>query len=1366
MSRTFCPRKFSRFCWQILAIILVLFALVVSLFRGLLPQLDQVRTELANYINSEYQVQVNVGELTAEWQAFGPALTVKKLVLPPQENLPFTLVVDNVHVKLDFWQSIITLSPQIETVIFEGVQVALDIDNLNQAPSKAIPNTPSSSTDTDWLYRLLLEQLEHFLIRDASLQLLSEKHEYRPIYVKNLRWRNTKLTHQGQGKLYLDSAASDVELLSLQLDIKGSGYQPDSLKGQIYLAARSLDLGEWAARQADPFDSSSKLALEGVVNLEAWFDIAKRSIASAQVEFAPSWLEWKLSEQEQRFEIKGGRLLWSPTNNGWHLNSQNLAFETNKQAWPEFKFIAKKRDKLLVTSLNRLDASTLLPLLPLIPGVDLAGLKTWQSLDPKGYLNQIKFSVDDNAPKLTLDVEQLNWQAQGQIPSSSPVDMIVGWQPDAVYLSLPKQEYQLDFGSAFKAPLVFDGDAFDAKYDIKSQALILPRLTLNNSDISIDASLRLGLEQSANLALFANVKLHDVSKAANYFPLHGMSQNLAEYLETGLVAGNIQDAKVLWNGPLANYPYQDYSGIFQADFTIQDAEFEFQPDWPAVTSLNLSALFENARMDLLINQGKLLDVTVDGAIVVIPELGDRSLLQVNADLVTQGEAATRVLNLSSLADSVGSTLDVVQIKGEVSANLNLSIPLYDGESEQISGLVNFDRTPVYITTPGIALGEVTGQVHFLNDVVTGENIKAKLYQQPVSLTFDTESIGQNYGLNLSLDGVWQLADLPDYLDNPLKDFYSGEVKWDGEMTLVFDPVGYRIQAQASSDLLGVDLSLPSPFTKGANETRQLTAELIGDNKQSSLGIKLGKQMEFWGGFDQISGDKLAYFDLLLGRLFRPGDQLKKDKGHLQLAIDQTKFASWLPIIHQFTNPDKAAVITLDHIESDKASFFPPLISINGEIKGFDLMGQALTNLVLDAKPVEHVWRFEAKSDEFDGRVDFYPDWSTQGLKLVASKFHMAPEMSKPENTKFKSDTVLQNLPPLAIDVDDFSFYGRPLGHLVLQGTPDGNNYLIQTVSLTTPEVSLTGQGAWKKGANENMTEFNVKLAATKFDDISAILDMDPGLKNAPVEVAAKISWQGAPYAFALESLNGQVDFTLGKGHLSEVSDKGARIFSLFSLDSLLRKLSLDFSDVFGKGLYFNSFFGTLNIDNGVIKTRDTEMDAVAGNMKVRGYTNLMTESLNYDIRFVPQLASSVPTVVLLTTGGWTFGLGAFALTKVLEPVIEVITELRFRLTGTMSDPKIEELERKSKEIVIPELVLPKVDTVPADQMNSAPKVDSTELQNQDKSGSGVEIPESDIQAVPVFKDKSKEDIKDADQPITMSKQSRRIGEPTIYRVAA
>ncbi len=1436
MPRQFCPRKFSRFCWQILAIILVLFALAVSLFRGLLPQLAEVRQELVKYIEDQYQVQVNVGELSAEWQAFGPALTVKNLVLPPQERLPFTLIIRNVHVKLDFWESLMTTSPQIENVIFEGVQVGLDIDKLNQVG----PSTAAAETDTDWLYSLLLEQLEHFSITEASLQLLSKNHDFSPIYVKDLRWQNRNGKHQGQGKLYLDEKASEVELLSLSLEIDGNGFRPDSLIGQVYLAASSLDLGEWASRQKNPYDKKSKLALEGVVNLQAWLSLGNRSIESGLVQFEPSWLEWQLNKEVQHFEIKGGQLEWLPTDKGWQLSSSALEFETNERPWPDLNFVAQKQDEQLSAYLNRLDTSTLLPLLPLLPTVDLLALQTWQSVNPQGYLDDIKFSLDGELrPQVSVDVNQLQWQKLDGIPGSKPLDLQVAWYGDSLYFTAPEQAYTLDFGTAFKAPIVLNGAAFEAQFNTRYSALTLPHLQFSNKDISVDASMKMGFTDSTHLALLADVKLNDVATVGNYFPLHGMDAGLVEYLEAGLVAGNSQDARVVWHGPLNQYPYKDHSGIFQAAFTLSEAEFEFQPDWPAVTSLELSALFENARMDLVINKGDLLDVVVDGASISIPELGARSLLEIDAELATQGIAATAVIQASPLAESVGSTLEVVQVQGDVTATLDLSIPLYDGEEEQIRGLVNFDNTPVYITEPGIQLDGVTGQVSFVNEVVKGKDISALLYQQPVSLSFDTETVRDNYGLNLDLKGVWQLAELPAELDNPLMEFYSGEINWDGAMTLIFDQTGYRIQAQVNSDLLGTELMLPAPFSKAADEKRRLSAELIGDNKQSSLGIKLGKQMEFWGGFDLETSDQLSHFDLLLGRLFKPGDQLKREQGHLQLDIAQTELSPWLPVINRFISSatSEASVVPIapesemepapeSELESSLESnasmqekhargFFPPLISIDAQIADLNLMGQTLSKLTMTAKPIEQVWRFEAESKEFDGRIDFYPDWSTQGLKMVASKFHLAPEVKEEAKADFKSDTVLSHLPPLALDVDDFRLYGKSMGHLVLQGTPEEGIYQIQTLSLTTPEVKLSGKGAWKNSAGENVTKFDVKLDATKFDALSAILDMDPGLKDAPVEIGATISWQGAPYAFSLESLNGKVNFELGKGHLSEVSDKGARIFSLFSLDSLLRKLSLDFSDVFGKGLYFNSFTGTLEIDNGVIKTRDTEMDAVAGNMKVRGYTDLVTESLNYDIRFVPQLASSVPTVVLLATGGWTLGIGAFALTKVLEPVIEVITELRFRLTGTMSEPKLEELERKSKEIVIPESALPRAkEDQPANKqggekqgqesqgsdiqesgphkagenepLSSAQQEIKQEIHESSApakiTGTGVEILAPKVIEMPDFKEmknsyppasnedrtetRTPKEAIDADQPVTVPKQSRHSPKPAVYRVAA
>jgi hypothetical protein len=212
---------------------------------------------------------------------------------------------------------------------------------------------------------------------------------------------------------------------------------------------------------------------------------------------------------------------------------------------------------------------------------------------------------------------------------------------------------------------------------------------------------------------------------------------------------------------------------------------------------------------------------------------------------------------------------------------------------------------------------------------------------------------------------------------------------------------------------------------------------------------------------------------------------------------------------------------------------------------------------------------------------------------------------------------------------------------------------------------------------------------------------------------------------------------------------------------------LDFSDVFGQGLYFNTFTGNLNIDNGVVKTTDTEMDAIAGNMKVRGFTDLTTQSLNYDIRFVPQLASSVPTVVLLSTSAWTLGLGAFALTKVLEPVIEVISEIRFRVTGTMDNPQLEELERKSKEIEIPKAILPQPDETGPDGVEDMPAKAKGAEQQSPASETQPTAEASTIDApTPITNVVTLQGAQYANQLITMPEQPRCSSQLSVYRLAA
>ena len=1272
----------TRLCSQSLAILLVLFALGVSLVKGLLPQLDEARQHVVDYLASEYHINVQVGQLSAEWQAFGPSLTVSNIVLPNQQQLPLHLSVGKAKLKLDFWESLFTLSHQIEDVIFDDIHVDLNIDELSESSNQnSIKKKKITQNQLNWLYALLLEQLERFSINDVTVQLYSLHHKYRPIHIKSLHWLNQDGRHRGQGALYLDQYASKHEILKLNVDLKGDGNKPESIEGQIYLAAKNLDLGKWASRQPNPYVKTKEvqkhLPLEGVVNLQAWIDMKNQSIDSGLIQFLPSYLEWKFNDQLQSFAIKSGQFSWKRTDNGWQAVSDNLHLLTDDREWPTLNFYAEKKHNQLYAEVNKLLPANIFPLMPVLPFVDAKALSAWKQLNPQGEIGPIKIHKKGfEAAEYSADVKNLQWQPAGIIPGLSPFSAHFGWVNNQFHFKLPQQKLTINYPYNFEKPLAFDEASLSGSWNNTLSSLQLSELRLNNQTISVDAKARIDLKHDAFLALSATTNSKNAANIGRYYPAKAMGENLAGYLKQALIKGQIADGKLVWNGALNQFPYNDKSGVFQAGFTLDKSAFAFQQDWPAVTDLSLNALFENQRMDLWLNQGKLQNIDVANAHIYIPKMGPKTVIKVDANINTSGANATQLLNDSSLASSVGAVLNTVQVRGPVSSKLNLSIPLYDGGKANNQGIVNLNKAEVNIKQPGILLTNVKGNVSFKNTDVDSNNITAELYNQPISLAFNTKQFQKNTHLDLTMNGVWDLNHLPQTLANPLTDYYKGSLKWSGNLAMMFDSLGYSIHAKVNSNLNNVALNLPAPYTKSAEELMPLSAELIGDNISTHLGIKLDNKAEFWGGFNEQSGNHFAYYDLMLGRLFEPIDSIKKDGGHLWLNISHGDLNQWMPIIKGFL-PD-----TPTHNDEP---LFPPLKGVEGSIDDLVLFGQNWHKVTVKAAPTKHAWRFACKSNEFDGRLDFYPNWFTQGVKLVANKLYLSSFQAKADGDAGQ----VTHLPPLAIDVNDFRFEHRKLGHLSLQGTPDEKGYHIQTFSLAAPGIDLTGNGHWRKQHGENVTALDMSLKADKFDKLTNRLLIDPGVKDAPLDLKAQISWQGAPFNFALDSLNGKVQFQLGKGHLSQISDKGARIFSLFSLDSLLRKLSLDFSDVFGKGLYFNSFNGNLNIDNGVVKTTDTQMDAIAGNMKVRGYTNLSSESLNYDIRFVPQLASSVPTVVLLSTSAWTLGLGAFALTKVLEPMIEIISEIRFRLTGTMTSPHLEEISRKSKEIEIPSPILPK-----------------------------------------------------------------------------
>jgi uncharacterized protein YhdP len=88
-------------------------------------------------------------------------------------------------------------------------------------------------------------------------------------------------------------------------------------------------------------------------------------------------------------------------------------------------------------------------------------------------------------------------------------------------------------------------------------------------------------------------------------------------------------------------------------------------------------------------------------------------------------------------------------------------------------------------------------------------------------------------------------------------------------------------------------------------------------------------------------------------------------------------------------------------------------------------------------------------------------------------------------------------------------------------------------------------------------------------------------------------------------------------------------------------------------------------------------------MLIRGLVNLNTEIIDAQATFKPDLTSGIPALTAFAITPQT-ALYVLAVTTVIAPVVEVITQVTYGIEGPMNDPQIKEQSRQKGDFEIPE----------------------------------------------------------------------------------
>ena len=162
------------------------------------------------------------------------------------------------------------------------------------------------------------------------------------------------------------------------------------------------------------------------------------------------------------------------------------------------------------------------------------------------------------------------------------------------------------------------------------------------------------------------------------------------------------------------------------------------------------------------------------------------------------------------------------------------------------------------------------------------------------------------------------------------------------------------------------------------------------------------------------------------------------------------------------------------------------------------------------------------------------------------------------------------------------------------------------------------------------------------------------------------------------SMGGQFTVNIERGQFLKSDPGAARLLGVLSLQSLPRRLTLDFRDLFSEGFAFDFFRGDVQIEQGVATTNNLQMKGVSAAVLMEGRADIQHETQDIKVVVVPEINAGTASLVYGVINPLA-GLTSFLAQLVLrQPLIDVNTR-SFRVDGSWADPKVSPISASEGE---------------------------------------------------------------------------------------
>ncbi|WP_339144114.1 YhdP family protein [Pseudoalteromonas galatheae] len=1256
----FCLRK----AWQIFAITLVTLAVLVSALKYALPYANDYRSNIEALIQKQLNVDISIGQISASWEGNGPALVLESLSFKDNKDSPISINIAKTSLQLNVFESVRQMQIASNYFVLEGFEADIDLSKLNAAQDQG------AFEQQALIESLFLGDVGHFAVQNSRLNIAFVSGKTHSLLLKDLVWQNSSALHEGVGEIALPGFSQGQFNARLSL----SGRKLHELAGNIYVSADKVNPVDWL----EELITLAHPDLKADINAQLWLGFEQGTLQDITVDIKPSTLTWQEDENQRTLALDDAQFLLKPDQQGWWVQSSGIQFSRDQASLAPILFEARWYKDNKTFWLKDINANFLAELAQLakFPGRDLL-----YGINPNGQLSAAKFSLGTtNAFAAWGVIEEIAFEPFRGIPGIYGTRLEVNATDEQVRLNLSAEQTELLSKETFKDNIKLQqlsGDVYIRNQQAQGWQVSSPNFWLSNQDVALATEFSLQLSDDPRLDLYAELLGGRGEIASQYFPVSIMRKSLVDYLEAGIQGGQHLQTQVLLSGPLSQFPFANTQGQFEVKSRLNEVTFGFAPDWPSVTSGDVTLHFENERMDIYAHRGELVNQSIDeGVIVSIADLNHADVLTVDINHTTEASTLQPFFAATPLADPLANILDIVQGKGDAKGDVQLAVDL-DSGAVHAKGDIYLDNNPVFLAKPGMQLQQVKGVVSFDDDTIKVNNLSAKWLDMPLSLDLSGSGDKQSYQVTTKVSLEAGIEQLQPHANGIIDGYLEGNSVLSTELILNFAETGFNYEAKFASDLRGMASHLPDQFAKPADQAKLLSGTVLGDDISNLVTASLDNRLYFNGIIENGSG-AMRNAHLIIG---------SKDEGlnasgfDITIKQQEVELLPWLPLINRIIKAPSSG---------SETAFLPALNQVNGAFSKVTFSEIPFHDVDFTMAAIDGAMQLKINSKEMRSQVAIPASNSSRPIHINSDYLRLNLPKAEPQaqdtlERDIHSLDWLLSLPATEFVCSDCKVGEYQLDQVNMSLFGDGNRLNISELVIDKKDHKFNASGRFEQGK----TTLSGALNSDDFGELTDEFDITSTIKDSRANIDFALNWQGAPYEMDLPSLGGELTWRLGEGHLAEISDKGARVFSLLSLDSLIRKLRLDFRDVFSKGFFYNSMSGSVKLTNGIAITEDSKLDGVPADLTIRGYADLNTHEINYDLAVAPQVTSSLPVIMAWAVNPVT-GLAALALDKVIHSA-RVISEINFKITGTMQEPVVTEVDRKSKEIELPKPVVPPSD---------------------------------------------------------------------------